>query len=847
MQHAALKDVMRAVSTFEQRSQEDITPQLFGALLSQYVDVINVMLAGTGRAVTFDPKTRTVALNGGTASRGYGPVESIHAQSFTELFKTKLLETWGLNDAEQSALRTIAHTIEAGEKAGSGNMHTFSVQEYALEHTAITALQGTLDIVAARLHETKRLKDAVAPLKESVASLMARLDIQRGIPSSKGLKDIPFTQVAHSDYQKIQAALRAKGIQGEHADLHLGLILIDLVDSSHEKVQFSKSVPESADDEEEVEMQEIGEYRSVTDVETAATRYTEHIHDIIMQLEERSSVQTIGGFLVSDLEREEHSVERLFAAVQKLVERAPLPPDMQQQYEAVQAQVQAAQDRTSTDRVRFASARASLIAFRDTLNAHSERERKDKEADMQAQAALLRPIQVWARKLETALSQAYPQSDAAARHTGKEFSFLDDARAVLKDLQTIQRGVYPDTLALQKVLDADGISDTTAFEAHMSGLCEKVTKTVSAPHARIEKSEKAFEHLEHGILETETHHRVVFDRIDNRITFRIPTAIARVVQDTRLAEQLHSGSYASLAEAIRYANASLIIPESRIIGLEERASEQFVDDTVARLERISRAQEQVRAPYRSLRSKVTRVVAAILGGSFGMFVNIPDAPRKEPTHDVDVERDAKPMVQQDTAVPRVVERQPETRKGGITVTIPNVGELPERNITIGVPAPVFTFPKSIPQEIDAQYQQLSKAFTAPVTSEHGTYTLLPLLRTYMNSARALTPDERKATDWFTHAFTRYINELPEERIGQLTPGVRLQRGVIASTIPSKVGTTPVRLDFSAILKDAQFWKWFDTFYAKRKTTSLAQPGLTGVALSIDALTLKLKRDFKITE
>ncbi len=847
MQHAVLGDIMSAVSTFEKKAQADAVPHALNTLLSQYADALNIVLAGTGRSVTFDSHTRSVTVNGGTASGGYGPIESTHAYSITSFLSAKVLAVWRLGDTEQEALREIATLIERGARTDSGNLHTFTIEDRIIGHDALAALQGALDIISARLHEAQRLKNSIVPLKESIASLMERLDIQRGIPSSKGIKNIPFAQVAHSDYQKIQAALRAKGISGEHADVHLGLILIDLVNASHEKVTFQK--PAETDEEADDEEPEFGEYRSIEDVEIAAMRYTEHVHDIIMQLEERSAVKTIGGFLVADLEREESSVERLFGVVERLAGAHELDSVLRAQYEHVKALVEDAHDRTSTDTVRFASARAGLIAFRDALTAAQKDQREKVESDIKKREALLSPITQLAQRIESTLSQADVRGENVhARYTGKELALLDEAKKILDELNTIRRGVFPDVHALEEKLRDEGLSDTAVLTEHVEAMIARVLKIFEAPRQRQEKAQKAFEYLAEGVLETATYHRVRFERIDNRITFHIPTAIATVVQDARLVDQIHSGTYKSLAEAIRYANSSLIISESRITGIEERASEASIDDTLARMERSTHTRESVRSPYRSLRTKVSRVVAAMLGGTFGLFVQIPDAPQKEPMVDVDSKRDAQPAP--DTGIQ--IERQsPEAglrdSKSGVTVTIPSLGTLPERTMTVEVPRPSFVLSPTVPKELDAQMAQLQKAFTAPVTSEHGTYGLLKLVRAYVGDTRTLTPDERKATDWFTHAFARFINELPEERIAQLVPNVRLQKGVIASTIPSRVGGVPVQIDYSAVLKTKDFWKWFDSFYAKRKSTSLAQPGLQGVAMSIDTLTAKLKGDFKVNE
>ena len=848
MQHAALKDVLRAVDTFEHRTQEDVTPRLLGALITQYVQMINLMLAGTGRTLEYDAEKRVVTLNGGTESRGYGPVESIHATSITDLFNTKLLEVWGLNDAEQSALRTIAATIERSPHTGSGNTHSFAVESHALEYSALQALQGTLDIVAARLYETKRLKDAIAPLKESVATLMTRLDIQRGVPSSKGLKDIPFTQVAHSDYQKIQAALSAKGVVGEHADLHLGLILIDLVGASHEKVTFQKSIAVEEDADEEP--QEFGEYRSVADVEIAAARYTEYIHDIIMQLEERAAVKTIGGFLIADLEREEHSVERLFDVVQSLIGEKQLTGELQRQYDTTRALVTAARDRSSTDTVRFAAARAGLIAFRDALKAMHADEQSKVESDTKRRDALLRPITQLAQRIESTLAEGtHHGNQKDERYTGKESAFLDEVKKVLNELNSIRRGVYTNVQSLEAKLAEEGLSDTDALTSHVEEMIAKLLRVFQAPRQRQEKAQKAFEHLTEGVLETATHHRVRFERIGNRFTFHIPTTIATVVQDARLTDQIHSGTYQSLAEAVRYANKVLIAAESQIVGLEERASEVSIDDALARLDRLARARTIEQTPYRSLRRKVTRVVAAMLGGTFGMFVQIPDAPQRVPMFDTGAKRDPLPIGPKGGEV-RLgpIDTTQKSTVGGDTVVVPKLATAPENRVTEEKPRESLLVRQKIPQPNNSiDRVQLKKMFSAPVSSEHGTYALLPLVRAHIADKRTLTPDERKATDWFTHAFTRYINELPEERIAQLVHNIRLPRGVIASTIPSKVGGIPVQMDFSALLQTKDFWEWFDAFYGKRKSTSLAQPGLTGVALSIDTLSRRLKKDFGITE
>lgn len=846
MQHTALRDVIRAVDSFEQRTQMDVVPQLENALLTKYVAILTTLLQGTGRAITYDPQTRVIALNGGTASRGYGQVESVHAESITDILKTKVLDTWGFNDAEQSAIRSVAAVIESGKHSGSGNIHTFTIPEHAFDYAAVTALQGTLDIVDSRVQETQRLKHAVLPLKEAIAALMSRLDIQRGIPSSKGLKDIPFAHIAHSDYTKIQEALSAQGVTGEHADLHLGLILIDLVDRSHEKVTFEKN--DEASEEVDDEPQEIGEYRSVVDVETAAMRYTEHVHDIILQLEERSAVKTIGGFLVADLEREEHSVERLFDVVRKLLGEKEPEGELKEHYDAVVALVLAARDRTSSDKVRFAAARAGLITFRDSIVAAQKKSQEQIDAGMKKREILLRPITQLAQRIESTLApHLQGNTQKQDRYTVKELTLLDEVQKILNELNSIRRGVYPDVGALEKKLEEEGLLDTPALTNHVQVMIEKVSQVFNAPRQRKEKAQKAFEHLTEGVLETTTYHCVRFERINNRITFHIPTAIATVVQDARLVEQIHSDTYESLAEAIRYANNALMVSTSQIVGLEERASESFVDDALARMERFARTRESVPTAYRSLRSKVHRYAAFILGTTFGLTVQIPEPPQREPVHDVDTKRagDAAPVAQKDTTARRLIPADGTVGStGGLTVTIPRVGTMPERTMRVDMPPPSIFVPRTVPEELRADMSQLKKVFSAPV-SDHGTYTLLSLLRTYTAEKRTLTPDERKATDWFTHAFTRYINESPEERIAQLIPNARLPRGIVASTIPSKLQGVPVQIDYTTILSDAQFWKWFQTFYEKRKATSLAQPGLKGVAQSIDVLTEKLKRDFNV--
>jgi hypothetical protein len=71
----------------------------------------------------------------------------------------------------------------------------------------------------------------------------------------------------------------------------------------------------------------------------------------------------------------------------------------------------------------------------------------------------------------------------------------------------------------------------------------------------------------------------------------------------------------------------------------------------------------------------------------------------------------------------------------------------------------------------------------------------------------------------------------------------MKKGVIASTIPKKVGNQFVELQFGNMLQRKDFWEWFDDFYGKRKSTTLSRPGLSD---AIDTLTARLKTDFSIT-
>ena len=140
-----------------------------------------------------------------------------------------------------------------------------------------------------------------------------------------------------------------------------------------------------------------------------------------------------------------------------------------------------------------------------------------------------------------------------------------------------------------------------------------------------------------------------------------------------------------------------------------------------------------------------------------------------------------------------------------------------------------------------------RAFIAPVTSEHGTYSLASVLKNYLGTQRLRTPDERRAMDWFAHAFTRYVNEEPEERIAKLTHRSDLPKGITASTIPTQAFGERVELSYGEVLSNSAFWKWFDAFYARRLTSSLRQEGFAGLRSEIATLSAHLKNEFGITE
>lgn len=211
-----------------------------------------------------------------------------------------------------------------------------------------------------------------------------------------------------------------------------------------------------------------------------------------------------------------------------------------------------------------------------------------------------------------------------------------------------------------------------------------------------------------------------------------------------------------------------------------------------------------------VRNRVRNAVSAIMGGLLGMTVTIPEQPRREPMHDVG----ARPQLPDADTIPK-----PQT--------------VDDTDMSERAPA----------LKVNPERERLFKQFKTPVTSEHGTYALLPVLRTYVGAHGLRTPDERRALDWFTHAFARYINEAPEVRIAQLTQGVQLPRGVIASTIPARVHGARVELSYGEILSDETFWKWFDEFFAKRKAGSLNQPGLVGLTESVESLSARLRKEF----
>jgi hypothetical protein len=238
------------------------------------------------------------------------------------------------------------------------------------------------------------------------------------------------------------------------------------------------------------------------------------------------------------------------------------------------------------------------------------------------------------------------------------------------------------------------------------------------------------------------------------------------------------------------------------------------------------------------------MAAAAMGSALGFFAPLPEAPHREPMHDTDARTgDVTPVIPQVPVSERA--QVPHPGPTGPQIIVPGFNGMP------GVVAPLL---HKVPPGLEIKRPsidvvdankvartELMRRFQAPITQEHGTYVLLSVLRNYLGSSE-LTDSERRATDWFTHAVARYINENPSERINVLT-SVPMKKGVIASTIPKKVGNQFVELQFGNMLQRKDFWEWFDDFYGKRKSTTLSRPGLSD---AIDTLTARLKTDFSIT-
>jgi hypothetical protein len=396
--------------------------------------------------------------------------------------------------------------------------------------------------------------------------------------------------------------------------------------------------------------------------------------------------------------------------------------------------------------------------------------------------------------------------------------------------------------------------DTEETRDEVERYIQAIGLLVQHSRARLANVEPAFEFLKGGTFETNTPYHVTFTRDAQTgiFTFEIPERI-RSERSRTLGAGAFTGRFPTLAAAVAAVNAGELEPPTQITVLDERASEQEITDALAlrtAQEAASKKEkEPQRTPYRGARRGVKRILAAAFGSALGFFVPVPDAPQRTPMHDTGARPDARlpgePVIEADKRQvvpgakdgPKIIVPG---YKGSPEIVIPPLPDTPRVFTNDGKQTQDVVSPPKI--EIRIINAELSKHFTTPITQEHGTYALLHKLRTYMAQGE-LTEPQRRATDWFTHAVARYINESPEERIGFLT-NVPMKKGVIASTIPKKVGNVSVELQFGNILKRADFWQWFDAFYEKRKATTLSRPGL---ASAIDALSAQLKQDFKITQ
>lgn len=832
---------------------------------------LNVMLAGTGRNVSCDTMRKTVTINGGIELRGYGPVTERHASSIIQLITPELLTSWGFESHAarkvQKVLMAICGTLP--EVSSSGGQHEYSYKDVAISPQAVRNYLELSDNALRHIHEKRVVKDAGEELRAQLASLVLQgsagtampVELRKGVVNEGEFVDGVY--VVTKKPALVGGAVKP-ALRTEFGVDHINAFLkkLDAVGLSN----YASDVLEAVALERRVR---AGNFSDDTDDEFSKTgglealllKVQERIADVAHQYIEKTkpSIPTIlrdgapvaipivnEGYTFDHLLIDEHNVERLRDEVAALTERLQvraLPKELHPILDAAHDAVRAALDRSSTDGYRFNAARAALITARDALTAEGAR-RESVQRDIQA---LLKPLSSWEHSILSALKKISPGLDTPAsvrailgdnRYTGEEIVEIERAVVVLQKVHALKNARY------ESVAEARTALDASALQEKIVPLCQSIFALSNTPSRRLEKASRALESLKRGILETNSHHRVSFTRSGDLITFIIPTQIARVVAISNNPTQTHSGNYQSLQSAIAYANASLLTPPNAIIGLEERASEPFVDAALLSKSAETKRFEAVRHARTSLRTKVKHALAAVLGGVLGATVTLPDAPRREPTHDVDTDSEATRTIQR-TVVEQTGFDNTRVSPGEFKITVPVREGTPERIITLDIPQPSVLDRRTLPIEIDSARIKLHEAFTAPVTSEHGTYALLSLLRMHTGESRTLTPTERRATDWFTHAFSRYVNESPDERIGQLTKGLQLPRGVIASTIPAKYNGKPVQLAFGEILQDKTFWQWFDAFYAKRKTTSLAQPGLAGLAESIEAVAVRLKKDFGV--
>lgn len=828
---------------------------------------LNILLVGTGRSVTCDDVQKVITVNGGIELRGYGSATERHASSLAQLITPELLSSWGFSTQDvrkvQQVLMAICATLP--EISAQGSQHEYSYGAITLNPSTIQNYAALSKRALQHVREINTVKVTAEELRAALASLVLRdgvgtvipVDLRPGMTREEEFVD--GTMVVRKRPTVVGGTVKPASPMEFNSD-HVTAFMKRMDEAGLSS--YSPDILQAVALERRVRAgnfvdEDDDDYGKTGNLLAALERARERIADLKHAYIEKTTptaptvikdgtpvaVPIVNeGYTFNHLLMDERSVEKLRDEVVAMTERLnakTLPKDMQPLLDAAHDAARTALDRSSADVYRFTPARMALIQAREALTLENMR-RESVQEEIQA---VFKPLQKGEQSIRNALLSlneniSTPSSVSTAlsssRYTGKEIVQIEKAVATMNDMNQLRQKRYTRVSDALDALRSKGFEDRNALEDSIAERCATIRAISEKPQERKEKAARAFEHLTQGVLETNSEHRILFTRSGDVVTFEIPTAIARVVQISKNPTQTHSGNYQSLQSAINYANESLVIPSRQIIGLEERASESFVDEALSRIDARPARIDSARQSYVSVRTKVKRTLAAMLGGMLGMTVTIPEAPRREPMHDVGTD-----------SVRKLGNIAAPDAGGGVKVII-EPKDIPSERITSGdTPKQGAAEQRVERTELDGARVKINQAFISPVSPEHGTYALLTLLKKYIAESRALTPNERRAADWFTHALTRYVNESPETRIGQLTKGVLLPRSVIASTIPSRVNGQPVQLAFGEILQDKAFWEWFDAFYAKRKTTSLAQPGFAGLVESIDTVTARLKQSFDI--